>query len=202
MQTSITRLAAITVVALGIWTAPASAQDRRGFTIGFGGGFGSADATCDDCGPGDRENGGAGYLKLGWGLSERVIIGGEFNAWAKKLNDIEPGIDTTIMMFNASATVTFYPQARSGFFVKGGAGAALLDQEIEGLGMTVSVDLGRGFGVLVGAGYDIRLGRRFARTPAITFWYGQIGDLQVGGDTLFRGWKQNVVDVTIGVTIF
>jgi hypothetical protein len=166
-------------------------QERQGFWIGLGGGYGSAKATCDDC-EGDREGAGAGYLKLGFTLNERVLLGGEFNLWTKSEDDV------TLNLYNATATLTFYPKAESGFFLKGGVGASFVDTEIDD--GRITADLGSGLGLLAGVGYDWRLGRNVSLTPAFNFWYGSPGDLVIGDETLARNWKQNVFDITIGVT--
>lgn len=184
------------------WVAsasPASAglhpQERHGFWIGVGGGLGSADATCDDCGEGDRENGGVGYLKLGGTLSERLLLGGEMNVWTKEQEGV------TLNLYNATATLTFYPQASSGFFLKGGVGVGFVDTQIRENSTTITVDMGTGLGLLAGAGYDLRVGKNISITPAVNFWYGQPGDLKFGSETLASNWKHNVVDFTVGITL-
>jgi hypothetical protein len=166
-------------------------QERQGFWIGLGGGYGSAKATCDDC-EGDREGAGAGYLKMGFTLNERLLLGGEFNLWTKSEDDV------TLNLYNATATLTFYPKAESGFFLKGGVGASFVDTEFDDGDITA--DLGSGLGLLAGVGYDWRLGRNVSVTPAFNYWYGSPGDLVIGGETLATNWKQNVFDITIGVT--
>jgi len=147
----------------------ATAQGRQGFWFGVGGGFGSADVTCDDC-TGDREGSGAGYLRLGWTLNERVLIGGEFNVWAKSFA-LEDGLDATASLYNFSGSIAFYPTT-SGFFVKGGAGASTADLEFKVTGTNVTVEIGTGFGFLAGAGYDVRVSRNVSITPAVNYWYG------------------------------
>ena len=169
-------------------------QERHGFWIGLGGGLGSADATCDDCGQGDRENSGVGYLKLGGTLNERLLLGGEMNVWTKEQEGV------TLNLYNATGTLTFYPQASSGFFLKGGVGISFVDTEFREGSTTITVDLGTGLGLLAGAGYDLRVGRNISITPAVDFWYGQPGDLTFGSETLARNWKHNVVDFTVGIT--
>jgi hypothetical protein len=173
----------------------ASAQERSGFWIGLGGGIGSAGIGCDDdCDGGEREWAPAGYVKLGGTLSKRVLLGAEFNLWF----DEQEG--TTLNFYDAVATVTFYPQRTSGFFLKGGVGAAFLDMEFRDDDTTITVDLGTGLGVLAGAGYDFRVGRRTSITPAVNFWHGWPGDIKLGGETVFSNFRYNVVDFTVGVT--
>ena len=199
-STHVSLTASCVLLLLGVlFPASAAAQDRKGFWFGIGGGYGSANVTCDDCGDSSRESSGAVYLKGGWTANPRVLVGGEFNVWAKKFA-VEPGTDATVNIYNFSGTVTVYPAASGGFFVKGGGGVAFTGIDLSPSGTTISVDLGKGPGVIVGAGYDVKLGRRVALTPAVNFWYGSLGDLQVLGQTFASNWKQNVVDITIGVT--
>jgi hypothetical protein len=175
-------------------SAASHPQERHGFWIGLGGGVGSAKATCDDCGSSNRETGVAGYLKLGGTINEGVLLGVESNIWSKTQEGV------TVNFYNAAATLTFYPQPTSGFFVKGGVGLSFLDTQIRDGTTTVTVDLGDGPGVILGAGYDVRVGKNISITPAVNFWYGKPGDVTFGGETIFRNWRQNVVDFTVGVT--
>lgn len=199
MTRIIRHLAACVLAATVCLPAAASAQSapREGFWFGIGGGAGRAEVTCDACDDEGGETGGSGYVKAGWTLSPRLLVGGELNVWTRReaLGDS----DAWLTMYNASATVTFYPSAAAGFFVKGGAGVAYLDTDVERRGSTVTIDLGSGPGVLVGAGYDIRLGR-VALTPAVNYWRGHIGTIGGRGVEVASGWKQSIVDLTIGVT--
>ena len=189
---------ALSAVASLAFASAASAashpQERHGFWIGLGGGVGSAKATCDDCGSENRETRVVGYVKLGGTLNQRLLLGVEANIWSKE----EEGV--TLNFYNAAATLTFYPQPSSGLFLKGGVGLSFLDTQFREGTTTVSVDLGDGPGVIVGAGYDVRVGKNISITPAVNFWYGKPGDIKFGGETIFRNWRQNVVDFTIGVT--
>lgn len=63
----------------------------------------------------------------------------------------------SLNLYNISGTVTFYPGASSDFFLKAGAGLALVD------------DLGTGFGVLGGIGSGpLRMSRTGRATPKAT----------------------------------
>jgi hypothetical protein len=181
-------------------SVPASAQDHVGGFFGFGAGFGTADASCDECRGGDRENGGVVYLKGGGAVNPHVLLGGEFNVWGKRETGIL-GADNKIRMYNLLGTLTFYPQTE-GFFVNFGAGMAFVGVDSTVSNTTISTDLGKGLGVLIGTGYDIRVGQHVAITPAVQYWYGSPGDLQFAGNPILHDWKQNVVDFTIGMTIF
>jgi hypothetical protein len=203
-MTAISRLAAVGFVAVSaglLLPAPGAAQTttREGFYFGIGGGAGSAAVSCDTCeSDADRELGGSGYVKAGWTLNPHVLAGGELNVWTRK-KDFE-GADAWFTIYNVSATITLYPSATGGFFVKGGGGVAYVDTDVQRRGSRVTLDLGSGPGVLAGAGYDLRVGR-WAVTPAVNYWFGRIGDRHSRGDTIASGWRQHVVDVTLGVTV-
>jgi autotransporter-like protein len=110
------------------------------------------------------------------------------------------GTDQTVDLSNVSVTVAYDPSPTGNFFVKGGAGLSLVDTEVNVKGSKVSADLGKGFGVLVGGGYDFPFGRHFSLTPAVDFWYGRVGDLKFAGEPIASDWKQNVIDFTVGIT--
>jgi hypothetical protein len=164
-------------------------QERQGFWIGFGGGYGSAHASCDG---GDGEGSYAGFIKLGGTLNQRVLLGVEANAWSKD----EGGPTLTLGSF--TGTVTFYPQATSGFFLKGGAGLSYVSTEFREASLSVSLDK-TGWGVLAGPGDDVRVGRNISITPCVNFYCGQPGDLVFEGETI-GNWKQNVISFEVGIT--
>ena len=190
-------LAMATVVVLSM-PAEASAQERQGFWFGIGGGYGWAGVSCDDCDDSDREGSGVGYLKGGWTLNRRVLLGVEVGLWTK--SDTSESFELAMNLYHVSGTITFYPQADNGFFLKGGAGVAFVDVDVSGSGSSMTVDLGQGPGFLVGVGFDIPVARRVAVTPAVNYWYGRPGDLKVMGETFAGSWRQNVIDLTIGIT--
>ena len=185
------------------WLAlPANAfsQERKGFWFGIGGGYGSAGISCADCDNEKREGSGVALLEGGWTLNPHTRVGLEFNYWSKD-DTSDPDFRATLNLYNFSGAVTYFPQPTSGFFVKGGAGVAIIDVDLSGSGSSATLDLGKGFGFVVGAGYDIPVWRRVSVTPAVNFWYGQPGDLKIFGTTFSSNWKQNVIDFTIGITV-
>jgi len=44
------------------------------------------------------------------------------------------------------------------------------------------------------------LRRAYLHNAAVNVWFGQIGDLEVEGETFVGDWKQNVIDLTVGLT--
>jgi hypothetical protein len=196
---TVKRMLGLAVLAMGVLLIPvgASAQAPGKFLISAGGGYGSADAACDDC-SGDRQNGGAGYFRLGYTVAPKLVLGFETNVWTKQ-EAVETGVSATMSFYNVSGTLAFYPK-ETGFFVRGGAGAALANIDIEIEDANVNAELGSGFGVLGGVGYDIRVSRRLSITPGVNVWYGKLGDLKALGETFATGWSHNVVDFTIGLT--
>lgn len=189
MHGSISRWLAVALV-IGIAT-PLAAQHpqvRKGFWIGFGPTYGSADATCDGCVSG-REGSFGLFIKLGGTLSQKVLLGGEINSWMKD----EAGVTT--FMGSMAAVVYYYPIATGGLFVKGGPGVSSLQASGNGPDLE-----GYGWGVTAGVGYDIRVGRNISITPVGNFWYGQPGNIQQSGTTVITGWKQNVFEFGLGIT--
>jgi hypothetical protein len=168
-------------------------QVREGFWIGFGGGYGSAKGRCDGCDGGGREGSFTGFVKLGGTLNKHVLLGVETNAWIKSQDQV------TLTLGNVAGTVTFYPQATAGFFLKGGVGVSYLSTDVQEGSVTTSVNKA-GWGVLAGLGYDVRVGRNISITPCVNYFYGQPGDVVVQGETALAGWKQDVIDFGIGIT--
>lgn len=150
-------------------------QTREGFFIGFGFGWGSLG--CKDCG--DREAGVSGYLKLGGTVNEKLLLGFESNGWAKEQNGV------TLSQGNASAVAYFYPTAESGFFLKGGLGVSTLKLDVSGFG-SGSVT---GSGLVIGLGYDARVGDNFSLTP--------FANLVTGS---FDNGSTNVIQAGLGLT--
>lgn len=152
-------------LATGLLTMTAEAQDRherRGFWGGFGLGVGSLG--CEDCE--DRETGFSGHLKLGGTLSPKVLLGFQANGWVKEENDV------TLSMSNASAVIYFYPTPTSGFHLTGGLGLSVLDLSIDLGGGTTLSDSETGGGLLLGMGYDARIGRTLSVTPFLNIAVG------------------------------
>jgi hypothetical protein len=168
-------------------------QTRQGFWIGFGGGYGSADVSCNDCESGDREGAFVGHFRLGGTLNPHLLLGVESNVWIKEEDDV------TVTLGSATGSVTVYPQAESGFFLKAGVGLSYVATDVRFDSATVSIEKA-GWGILAGLGYDFRVGRNLSLTPCVNYFYGKPGNIVLEGETAFGGWKQNVVSFELGFT--
>lgn len=180
---------------LGVATASAGhPQERKGFWIALGFGYGWADASCSLCDGANGDGASTGVLRLGWALNQKVLLGGEFDFWWKD-RDVD-----TLFLYDPVFTVTFYPGETAGLFVRGGIGGAGADTGARIGNTTITTELGSGLGLLAGAGYDIRVGRKISITPALTYWTGRSMDLRFEDTTLTETWHHHVVDITVAVT--
>jgi len=155
-----------TVAALSMWcllglslaTKAATAQHpqtREGFWFNLGLGWGTLG--CDDCN--SREGGLSGGLALGGTLSPKLLIGVGTTGWTKS----EGGV--TLTTGTLDARIRFYTSPTGGFFLTGGLGVGTISAELAGFGS----DSETGVGLVLGLGYDIRLGTSASLTP---FWNG------------------------------
>jgi hypothetical protein len=122
----------------------------------------------------------------------------EFDLWSQE--DRSGLFAATLNLYNVSGTLTYYPRASSGFFVKGGAGVSIIDIDGNLDGTTFTANLGKGLGVVAGAGYDFPVSRRLSLTAGVDYWYGRIGTITIFGEPFAQDWKQNVIAATIGIT--
>ncbi len=163
-------------------------QERKGFWIGFGLGYGPFKPSCDGCGTVDSKSSFTGHLRLGGTLRPNVLLGGDVVAWTKS----ESGV--TDVGGNTTATVYYYPMSQSGLFLKGGVGIAAFEESGNGKAT------GAGVGFTAGAGYDLRVGKSVSLTPVANFLFGSVGDIQSNGTTVVSGWKQTIIEFGLDIT--
>lgn len=169
-------LVAATVASLALAPSAAEAQTRDGFFFGFGAGWGSLG--CSDC-DGERESGLGGYGKLGVAVSSRLLLGVEGAAWRKTEDDFK------LTQANLSGVVYLYPTS-SGFFLKGGAGLAVLEVTDPDEGDESE----SGLGIAAGVGYDIRVGG-VSLTPYANYVTGS-----------FDGFSTNIIQAGLGLSLY
>ena len=130
-------------------------QTRQGFW--FNGGFGYGSLGCQDCD--GRASGLSGGLSLGGTLSQKVLLGVGTTGWYKS----ESGATLTVGTVDARARL--YTSSTTGFFLTAGVGVGTISADVAGLGSGSET----GVGVVLGLGYDIRIGTNVSLTP---FWNG------------------------------
>jgi hypothetical protein len=151
-----------------------SESNRRGFWLGLGLGAGGESF---DLRPG------VGYsdalyrptvsLRLGGTVSPSLRLGGEVLSW---INDVGPAVES---LSSALFIAQLYPFPSSGLYLKGGIGIGRNAVDFDD-----GFDEGdTGFAGLIGAGYEIRLSRRFFLNPTIDlvghrYDDGVVGDYQ------------------------
>jgi Outer membrane protein beta-barrel domain len=133
----------------------AIAQERHGFW--FNGGLGYGSLGCDNCD--GREGGLSGGISLGGTLSPKFLLGIGTTGWTKS----EGGV--TLTTGTLDARMRFYPSRTGGFFLTGGLGVGTIHASVSGFGS----DTESGLGLMLGLGYDIRVGSGLSLTP---FWNG------------------------------
>jgi hypothetical protein len=179
MRRHILALVAGFTLALSLAATPASAQNshpRRGFWLNLG--LGAGWLGCDDCS--GRESGFSPGGSLGGSISQKVILGVGATSWTKSVDG------TTLRTGTLDARIRFYPSATGGFFLTGGFGLGTISASLAGFGS--KDDLGAG--VLIGLGYDIRIGRNLSLTP---YWNG-FAVRSPDADT-------NVAQLGLGITV-
>lgn len=133
---------------------------RHGFWLGVGAGAGGESYDVQS---------GPGYsnvlyrptisVRLGGTVSQHLRLGGEVLSW---INENGPAVES---LSSALFVAQVYPIASTGFYLKGGVGIGRNAIQFED-----GFDTGdTGFAGLVGAGYELRLGRRIYLNPVIDF---------------------------------
>ena len=179
-----TALALLVLVCCASATTSAQGSRYRGYwgNLGLGGGM----RLVSQDGATESTGGGAGVLRMGGKLSERLLIGGEVGGWGRQEDEVWVG------RANWTATGIVFPTQNLGLFVKAGVGAATIravDYQSGPSGASVTK---AGFGTTIGVGYDIGFGRGAALTPGFDFMYQWVDDPDVRNGALLL--------LTIGVT--
>ena len=168
------------LIILAVGAVPALGQEqeaddnpnkRSGFFIGIGFGYGVL--SIEDA-P-ESEGGLSGMLRLGGTLSQKVLIGIESNGWNKS----ESGV--TLNFSSLAAAIQFYPSSTGGFFLTGGAGIGVLS--LSGFDSEI------GLSVLLGLGFDVRVGSNISISPFLN-----------GYASTINGFTISVGQLGVGIT--
>jgi hypothetical protein len=204
---------ALLVAAALLGAIPAAAAeppDRKGFWAAFGGGYGSAQVSCEDCVSDGRSGSFDGTIRLGGTIGTHWLLGWEGSGWLKN-NDTAwlpafGGLDRTL---GTSTIVAFYYPRAGRFWLKAGAGVSYAGFSSEDPFCTPSVVLpcvpiesahGTGLALTAGLGYDVRLGRKLSLTPEVSFAAGLSRDIKDEGVLVTRDWSHDVWALNLCLT--
>ena len=179
-------LAGMTLLPAGL--SAQRSQTREGFWIAFGVGQGNLSWKCDGCT--DQDHGGpTGFLRLGGTPSQKVLLGAELNFWSLDFGATE------ITAGYSAFTAYWYPSVTSGLFLKGGFGGAVFTRATATTEATST-----GGALVLGAGYDIRVGQKISITPMLSFWGSNKSDLKDNGTTIETGFMHTGATLQVGIT--
>ena len=133
---------------------------RKGFWIGFGLGAG---VNLSEGLDGDQLWGGNGYLRMGGTTKSNLLLGGEAIGWV-----VDDDNNNTLSRGNVHFVAVWYPNVKSGFYLKGGIGGASIGQSHHSGNTTTSTTKG-GFGSGLGLGYELQIGRNLYLVPSADF---------------------------------
>jgi hypothetical protein len=132
-------------------------EGRRGFWFGIGVGAGGESNDLVGSGYSDLFYQPTVSFRAGGTVSPHLRLGGEVHSWFDEQGDAVASLSS--LLFIAQV----YPLRKAGLYLKGGAGIGR-----NALDFDDGFDVGdTGFAGLVGAGYELRLGRRFYLNPAV-----------------------------------
>ena len=160
-------------------TATLTENTREGWMVGLTIGAGPGEA--EEARTGIRspsESGTVFSVRAGRMVSAAVLLNLELEWWGRT----QLSRDSELTFRNVALAGTYYPYdpdtPLGGLFGRAGLGAATVVQEDTVGGTPVSVDED-GWGLLLGAGYELRLTERLALGAGLSFNY-----LSIGGDAI------------------
>jgi outer membrane protein with beta-barrel domain len=160
--------------------------NRHGFWVGLGLGAGGESFDLRD---------GAGYsnafykptisFKAGGTLGQNWRLGGEVLSWIHERAHAVESLSSILFV------AQFYPIRAAGLYLKGGLGVGRNAVDFDD-GFNVG---DTGFAGLVGAGYELRLGRRFYLNPVVDL-VGHRYDARAGGS-----YRERLVNFGLGIMV-
>jgi len=174
-------LAIVAAAALATALAPAAMAGppahRTGFFIGFGLGFGSASwhwADSSEYGSSPDERAGTANFRLGGAIREDLVLGAEFQGWAKKWRiETSTGVqlgEATVQIGSVSLAATWWP-GNVGAYIRGGVGIGRAQVELDDGNITVKPSADTGLALLGAVGYEWRITDKFALGPQAEIVY-------------------------------
>lgn len=184
--------AVVVCTSLGLWAAAASAQSAppqsggAGLWAAAGAGGGWTRLTCAICRT-DRHAGPALQLSGGATVRPGLLLGVEVDGWTRAEDDIRT------LLLAGTLAARIYPQPARGLFLKGGLGVVRYSLDEGELRATLP-------GLVLGAGYDVRVARGYAVTGAVGLLASSFGSLRSGDGTVADDVSVSVLQLGISLT--
>ena len=161
-------------------TSSSSSPDTRPWIV-VGGGSTTLIGDCTDCVEGTYQHTGGLLINAGAALSQRTDVGAEV-LWVPAHLPSGEDLRSTFIM----AAVQFRPWRTNGFFVKAGAGIALVRNWVVDLEQTGKAPpfISSAFGLGIGAGWEWRTRSRFGAQIFGSQHVAALGDLNTGTSTV------------------
>lgn len=196
-------LVRVTLLALlaATLTAPLAAQDirqishspRSGFWWGLGVGSTRAKIDCATC-TSDTDNFPTADLHLGATLSSKLTLGLQITG-GQKDGAFSNSSDVTSNVGDVNVSVYLYPMRSGNLWLQGGVGGIVYREKLGS-----NYDQVVGGALVVGAGYDIMIGRHTSITPDVRGVFGSKADAKdQDGNTVATDIKLS--NVNFGVSI-
>jgi hypothetical protein len=174
---------------------------RSGLWLENGAGTGSIHLGCSNCQDVTAAYGESSYLRIGFSLAPRVLLGAElFGLLSNSFNQAGTGTRLAVENVSIAPIVIWYPWS-GGLFVKGGAGLAAGQ-------FTVSPDSGTaeqlpariGSSLTFGVGFDIPVFKWLSITANLGAYFTALGDFNVRG-TLLDDAVGSMYNANFAITI-
>ena len=192
----------LSVSVLAIWlvactTLPAQRpQVRKGFWANLGFGLDNVAWQCDGC-PKRSQGSRSLVLRVGWTLNKKALLGVELNGSVIGQTPSFDSLDQQVRARVATIAASWYPSAAGGLFLKAGVGRSWWYNREQGTSTNAE---SAASAILVGAGYDLRVGRMISITPMLTLWGSLKADLKDGSTTDATNFRNTVAAFQVGAT--
>lgn len=188
MRSPLTAALAAGLLLVGATSGSAQAV-KKGIWIGAGAGVGSARLSCQIC-VGHRGGGTSGYLRAGATITPQMLVGLEGTVWYKSEDEIDH------MLGSLQAVFFFYPQPRSGLYIKTGLGLSQYtakdsEDEISSKALAGSI----------GLGYEIKVARSMSIVPYANFIGSAGADVRLNDNIAGLGANTSLIQFGIGLTL-
>ena len=158
----------------GSITSRLPADSRRGFWYGGGVGTGAGSMHCGIC-EHEKEQGTSAYLRAGTTVNRRLLLGVQGSGWQRT------GDAGKRRLLSLTGGAWWYPNARHGYYLHGGAGLSRWKASQENDAVT-----SQAVALIVGVGYEVRVNPQLSIVPYLNALGSSSGSM----------WLENKDDVS------